>query len=121
MNKICTSLKQSKKLLELGINISTADMHYVLIDSDKEIYDIGFGDYIGILPHYPAWSLSALLDVLPVLKRIGYEKAKPNIHFNVFTNKWVCNSLYYTSNNYDNPIDTVFEMIVWLKENGKYE
>lgn len=28
MNKICTSFKQSKKLIELGIDINTADMHY---------------------------------------------------------------------------------------------
>lgn len=65
MNKICTSINQSKKLIELGIDTKTADMHYVLIDSDKEVYDIGFGNYIGILPHYPAWSLSVLMNLLP--------------------------------------------------------
>lgn len=65
MNKICTSLEQSKKLIELGVDINTADMHHVLIDSDKEIYDVGLGNYIGILPHYPAWSLSALLEIIP--------------------------------------------------------
>jgi len=26
MNKICTSIEQSKKLIELGIDINTADM-----------------------------------------------------------------------------------------------
>lgn len=28
MNKICTSIEQSKKLMELGINIKIADMYY---------------------------------------------------------------------------------------------
>ena len=28
MNKICTSFKQSKKLIELGTDVNTADMHY---------------------------------------------------------------------------------------------
>jgi hypothetical protein len=28
MNKICTDLSQSKKLMELGIDVSTADMRY---------------------------------------------------------------------------------------------
>ena len=28
MNKICTSQKQSQKLIELGIDINTADMRY---------------------------------------------------------------------------------------------
>ena len=28
MNKICTSLEQSKKLIELGIDVNTADMRY---------------------------------------------------------------------------------------------
>ena len=28
MNKICTSIEQSKKLIELGIDVNTADMYY---------------------------------------------------------------------------------------------
>lgn len=28
MNKICTSIEQAKKLIGLGINTNTADMHY---------------------------------------------------------------------------------------------
>ena len=30
MSKICTSIKQSQKLIELGINVNTADMDYTL-------------------------------------------------------------------------------------------
>lgn len=28
MNKICTNVSQSKKLIELGIDVNTADMNY---------------------------------------------------------------------------------------------
>ena len=113
MNKICTSLKQSKKLIELGINISTADMHYVLIDSDKEIYDIGFGDYIGILPHYPAWSLSALLELI-------HNKAYILRNSNVGTNRYnVWIAVRKSPVLCETPLDAAFEMICWLKENRK--
>lgn len=119
MNKICTTIEQSKKLIELGIDIITADMYWWATSKKYYIEAMDDGDFNEREGHVPAWSLSALLDVLPVLKRIGYEKAKPNIYFNVFTNKWVCNSLYYTSSSYDKPLDAAFEMVCWLKENGK--
>lgn len=35
MNKICTSIEQSKKLIELGIDINTADMFWDLLDGDE--------------------------------------------------------------------------------------
>lgn len=62
MNKICTSLEQSQKLLELGIDVNTADMFYTIIDQ---------GLYLevkqGIEPSkddIPAWSLVALLSLI---------------------------------------------------------
>lgn len=127
MSKVCTSLKQSKKLIELGINISTADMHYVLIDSDKEIYDVGFGDYIGILPHHPAWSLTALLELMPKLYEFENDPddggCQPNLCKGWDNNQWhiVYRSSIYITEWHDEPIDAAFEMVVWLKENGKYE
>ena len=62
--KSYTDLEQSRKL-ESFLPLKSADMHYVLIDTDSELYSAGFGEYIGILPHYPCWSLTALLDILP--------------------------------------------------------
>lgn len=61
--KAYTSLEQSKILFEI-LPLESADMHYVLIDTDENKYSAGLGKYIGILPHYPCWSLSALLDYL---------------------------------------------------------
>ena len=60
MNKICTSLEQSKKLIELGVEASTADMCY----NDGELR-IGYAQLAGERDDYfPAWSLTALLNYL---------------------------------------------------------
>ena len=122
MNKICTSLEQSQKLKELWIDINTADMYwwYLGKPSGKRYYvgtmdDDDFNEKIDV----PAWSLSALLDVLPILERKGYQKDKPRLLYNVAINKWIVDSHVYTTDAYDNPVDAAFEMVCWLKENGK--
>ena len=39
-SQICTTVEQSKKLLELGVNPETADCHYLLMDDN---WSMGFG------------------------------------------------------------------------------
>lgn len=70
MNKICTSLEQSQKLIELGIDTKTADMYHAP-DANiivAEPYITKAGDET-LIPAYkgaiPAWSLTALLKLLP--------------------------------------------------------
>jgi hypothetical protein len=67
--KAYTNINQSKVLAEI-LPIKSADMHYVLIDTDNNKYSAGLGKYIGILPHYPCWSLAALLDYIK--NKCGY-------------------------------------------------
>ena len=67
MTQIATTVEQSKKLIELGIDVNTADMMWT--------YDFTIGRINGLnvistqlKPEendIPAWSLSALLDILP--------------------------------------------------------
>lgn len=75
MDKICTSLEQSRQLRKLRVCMRTADMHYWEIDEEKtgkQSTDVFLGfDPTHYAPdtedayHYiPAWSLTALLDVL---------------------------------------------------------
>ena len=121
MNKICTTLEQSQKLIELGININTADMWY---------QHIGYSIKDGITkPVYfpmvmrddptekdiPAWSLSALLSLLKPCDGETYTMrgtfdGGATIEFSNITN---------VMTQEDNPLDAVFEMVVWLKENSK--
>lgn len=105
--KSYTDLQQSKKLAEI-LPLESADMYYVLIDTDEDKYDAGLGKYIGILPHYPCWSLAALLDVLPY----------PYIEQN-YKGKWTCrvehrNTTYLWEDS--NPIDACVAMVEKLHE-----
>lgn len=68
--KSYTSIEQSKKLIELGIDVNTADMMW----DDWSLIDEGWKLNIGYNPEvekeygrkcYPAWSLVALLQMLP--------------------------------------------------------
>ena len=83
MKKICTTIEQSKKLIELGIDVDTSDMRYGYIapyDFSDRMYDGGYDevpypkDFLKRNPNFsendydselPAWSLTALLNLLP--------------------------------------------------------
>lgn len=123
MNKICTSLEQSQKLIELRIDRNTADMYYTSEHSTPSIMTGAKSDYSS---YVPAWSLAALLDILPndevtttTVTRGGWnsESAK-------YLDIWFAD---YETEKHDNdftlsedtPLDAAFEMVVWLKENGK--
>lgn len=144
--KICTSIKQSKKLLELGIDMNTADMHY---------YKNSFGDYIeGLynssdlkegcelkgIEYIPAWSLNALMNLLPsefttenefgkYIYEIKIRKYKlienVNLHQIAYGNykfhedgssSW--KDMINTGEK-EELLDAAYEMVVWLKENNK--
>lgn len=113
MNKICTSLEQSKKLIELGIDIYTADMFWKNGVSDKYIQCftpfVSCGTNIDYDYDIPTWSLTALLELIPpgnILLR------------DALSGKYKCINTV-DSNLYDNPVDAAFEMVCWLKNNGK--
>ena len=64
--KSYTDIEQSRKLKKI-LPLESADMHYIIMGDDEEPQTIvGLGEYIGILPTIPAWSLSALIQVLPI-------------------------------------------------------
>ena len=104
-NKICTSIEQSKKLIELGIDKKTSDMFYwcgedIRMGGHKvqnDFYDI------------PAWSLTALLKLIPKfsLEKDISNNAGCQLHYNY-------NTVYY-----DEPVDAAVEMICWLKKHNK--
>jgi hypothetical protein len=118
MNKICTSIEQSKKLIKLGIDVSTADMYrwysgrrYYIESMD----DDDFNEESDI----PAWSLTALIGLMPERIKIGEELSfclaskKSSTGFSFDYN---LNGSTFVK---DNPLDAAFEMVVWLKENKK--
>ena len=132
MNKICTDIEQTKKLIELGISIETADMtvtDYPLQNGERFKFicnklpnDVFPSITNGKSEKIPAWSLNALLDLM------RKEKTSDSLYFNdivINSNNYEVNykdSWHYikhTTTSKDSLIDAAFEMIVWLKENGK--
>lgn len=125
MNKICTTIEESKKLIELGVDASTADMMWKYNSDKKEYYYKP-----AIIPYtffndIPSWSLSALLELIPPYlgdfnEGIDFGLSKS------MNGKWY--SAHYiqldddgliTFNKTvtgDTAIDAVFEMVVWLLE-----
>ena len=75
MNKICTTIDQCKKLLDLGIDINTADLtvtNYPLQDGSRfdficcKLPNDTFPSITdGKSEKIPAWSLSSLMNLLP--------------------------------------------------------
>ena len=109
MNKICTNIPQSKKFVELGIDVYTADMCYPR-DAFSNNYDeepvCHCSGNIGIA--LPAWSLTALLSILQ-----DYT-LQTNTDGTVFV---VCESKKpMISNTYNNPVDACYEMVIKLHE-----
>ena len=133
---IATTLEQSKKLAELGIDTSTADMtlekvsHGLTQDStweltvglDTAIKENLFSYRNGYV--VPAWSLSALLELMPEKEEYEWSLSKGG-----YNGKGEYNEDYFISFETDgddgifhcesasNMIDAAFEMIMWLKEN----
>ena len=106
MNKICTSIEQSEKLIELGIDVNTADMYYGNGNKDKLI--IGeWKEEEHDWDDIPAWSLTALLAQMPGVELVSSNDG----HYRAF---W--HEMY---SNWYNPVDACVELILReRKENG---
>ncbi len=111
--KICTSIEQSKKLLSLGLDPSTSDMYYCiwrkpsLFVGSYERANFINGDNKAV----PAWSLAALLGMIPLytLEQTTDGKVIAVSEIGQYSK---CSEVW------DSPIDAAFEMICWLIEHG---
>ena len=106
-NKICTSLEQSQKLLELGIDVNTADMFWDTLFAKKpeaQIDNHHLIDEIDDEHRVPAWSLSSLLEVMKEPELIRNSEGK-----------WLIRVWYhgylYSKGGYDNSVDACVGMI----------
>ena len=119
MNKTCTDLTQSKKLIELGIDVKTADMYYFKHSLENYYSPIPLiGNYSVIHDQIPCWSLAALIAVLPLEtethKQIpdGYK-----VYYYVESYmKRMGKEIYLSTERHDNLIDACYEMIIKLHE-----
>lgn len=153
MNKICTSIEQSQKLIDLGIDENTADMCWTnhlfsALLSSWRIESTPPQEYKNLLDGFvvrgyliePAWSLTALMNLLP--SQFTEKGECSETTYTIDIRKYALtenvdlyqiaygNYIFYEDGNShwkdmintgekENIIDAAFEMIVWLKENGK--
>lgn len=129
MTKICTSIEQSKKLIELGLDVNTGDMCYKCLGEDP--YDLIVRPYSDWKEEYkgllisgdanvlPAWSLPGLLNLIPHTGFDGIELNNYNdgkeIWTAIFHWKYELSPIRIA----DNPIDAIYEIIIYLLENKK--
>ena len=135
--KIVTSIEQSKKLLELGLDPKTANMLWAKL-SITDDYPVtlmvkafsGSMQFQGEDLMIPAWSLSALLGLMPKDRFIDIELSYGGFSVDPleYIEKWFIsfeNEKDYESDiktfSSEHPIDVVFEMVCWLLENGFIE
>ena len=105
--KSYTSLEQSKKLAEV-LPLESADMHWQYIEEDNgQLQWFCFPKDFSINQHdtVSAWSLAALLNVLPSSTLDSSDDHHYRLHCMERFTEW-----------YDNPIDACYEMILKLKE-----
>lgn len=133
-SKICTTIEQSKRLIELGIDIDTADLTVTNLPlNGGERFDFiccrlpndtfpSITD--GKSEKIPAWSLSALLELLPkyigdFAKTVNYDDGKYKCGY-MDVDGFYDNGFMLTIEQTvgDTAIDAVFEMVVKLKEGG---
>lgn len=133
-----TTIEQSKKLVELGLNPDTADMKWYYwkdeIDAPK-VPTLGFDK--AVLESYkntqavylPCWSLGALLEVMPPYLFEFERGIDLNIYRNLNGKGW---HVSYMPNNVESmqkdkfrqitngntPLEAAYSMVIWLLENG---
>ncbi len=129
MNKICTSIEESLKLIELGIDVNTADMYYPNRVGSVN-YPLPIECKMGLpllSQELPAWSLSALLKLMPYRTEASKREPYGKIMKRDTWDGEFCFICYpkgleknkHLSGYHNNPVDAAFEIICWLKENKK--
>lgn len=126
--KLFTDLKQSKKLVKI-LPLESADAWY----GNEDPYKITVGkwkDNKHDEDDIPAWSLTALLGLMPPYLFEFERGIDLNIYPNLNGKGWHCSYMpnniksikkdkFRQVTNGDNPVDAAFKMVCWLKENGK--
>jgi hypothetical protein len=67
-SQICTTMEQSKRLLELGLKPETADMHHFKQSGEFSVHLGFFIDSYQYIPNWyqPAWSLHRLIELMDI-------------------------------------------------------
>lgn len=119
---IATTIEQSKRLLELGLDPKTADMVWVRYAAGGYRLEVLHRELFERIMEtdIAAWSLSALFDVMPKEETpyIQYLNEPP---FDKEEYRWECGLYDFIGSPGSSPIEAAFQMVCWLLENGYIE
>lgn len=132
-SQIATTREQSIKLLSLGLKPETADM-YLKYDGNPYFITYTLTAKDNLVPYtlkekdILAWSLSRLLELLPVVvpdPKLGFEPHHPEliIHekgYNISIRRYAADCLVGTHIE-DSPIDCCVSIIEWLIKNKLFD
>ena len=117
MSYIATTISQSRKLIELGLNPETADMVWVRYAAGGYRLEVLHRELFERIMEtdIPAWSLSALLEVMP-------NEYQPLLRKEC---KWYMDAWYEYGNliagGCYKPLDAAYEMVCKMLERGLIE
>lgn len=130
---ICTSIEQTKKLLDIGIDINTADLTIINLPLENEERfnfissripnDIFPSITDGKSERVPAWSLDALMELIPYEIVLDDDESlvlgihKEDIQYYLEYSSTYSGEIFFDTLMHDDFIDAAFEMVCWLKEN----
>lgn len=131
---IATTKKQSDRLLKAGLGKDTADMGLVDISGYWTAYDMPYKNMLSITPNYsmrlaPAWSLTALIDLMPaeigvysleITKFIDFRGNKRTYSF-AYEEKSTLSVLQGSDFSSTQPFTAAVNMVLWLIKKGYIE
>lgn len=123
---IATTIEQAITLLTIGLSPDTADMHYVSYGPRDILVASKMGEQlnVGVKNRTPAWSLSALMSMMP--DEINGYKLSITRWFDPEVESLMWSFTYSDGNdmiihgsdiNETDAVKCAVEMIVWLKTN----
>lgn len=132
MTQIATTLEQSKHLLEIGVPKETADMRWErdtvgVASDDIATHDLRVGGYCGTYDT-PAWSLSALIGLLPqqivINKYLGSDQGEIDEEYKLWFDFRDDGTVGYGYGDFffdhaDNLFEAVINLIYWLIDCGE--
>lgn len=116
MKRLSTTLAQSRQLVELGLDPATCDFVYccengpfVVSDNCQELTLDGMT---------PAWSIEALLELLPSGTTFLYS-SRNGWHIQFVATNGLKGKIHYDSHkSTTSALDAVYGLVAWLLENG---
>jgi hypothetical protein len=131
-----TSLKLSKKLTELGVEVGTY-LRWCYSDVYNDSYIISVGEYSKKPFRHEsicvAFTLDEILELLPdVIEKHPFDidipfkfvlgkNNKHNLYFAAYIDSFYDEDIFFVSFNHKNPAEAAGQLLVWCVENGHVE